>query len=142
MFAIHIPSKAVTNVVCPEGWFWSQESDIISLFSTNNLQFILNTNTWSFVIHSDNNVAATYGAGSPDFPPGAVQGEIYSTNGSIFTPEVTLGDIGSTNIVGYELFSFIGPVPEPIFWWFIVAGLLAFSRRIKKRVCQSVFCFS
>jgi len=134
VFAIHIPSKAVTNVDCPEGWFWYEESDIVSLFSTNSSRFILNTNTWSFVIHSGNNVAATYGIGSPDFPPGIVQGEVYNNNGTIFTPEVTLGNIGSTNVVGYELFSFIGPVPEPICLWFIFAGLLAFSRRIKKRV--------
>jgi len=134
VFAIHIPSMAVTNVDCPEGWFWYEESDIVSLFSTNSSDFILNTETWSFVIHSDYNVAATYGNGSPSFPPGAVQGEIYLTNGSIFTPEVILGNIGSTNVVGYELFSFIGPVPEPICLWFIIAGLLAFSRRIKKRV--------
>jgi len=132
VFAIHIPSIAVTNVDCPEGWFWYEESDIISLFSTNSSPFILNTGTWSFVIHSDYDVSATYGAGSPDFPPGAVQGEIYSTNGSLFTPEVASGNIASTNVVGYELFSFIGPVPEPICLWFIVAGILTFSLRIKK----------
>ena len=134
VFAIHIPSKAVTNVVCPEGWFWSQESDIVSLFSTNELQFILNTGTWSFVIHSEQVNGAWYGIGNEGFPPGAIQGEIYSTNGYLFTPEPTLGNIGSTNVVGYELFSFIGPVPEPICLWFIVAGILAFSSRIKKYV--------
>ena len=133
VFAIHIPSMAVTNVECPEGWFWYKESDIVSLFSTNTSQFILNTNTWNFVIHSNYDQATLYGIGSPDFPPGIVQGEVYNTNGYLFTPEVTLGNIGSTNVVGYELFSFIGPVPEPICLWFIVAGLLVFSSRIKKR---------
>ena len=134
VFAIHIPSTAVTNVECPEGWFWCEESDIVSLFSTNSSQFILNTNKWSFVIHSNYGQATVYGTGSSDFPPGIAQGEIYLTNGNLFTPEVTLGNIGSTNVVGYELFSFIGPVPEPICLWLIVTGLLFFSRRIIKRI--------
>ncbi len=133
VFAIHIPSKAVTNVECPDGWFWYEESDIVSLFSTNSSRFILNTGTWSFVIHSDDDQATLYGIGSPDFPPGIVQGEVYNTNGTIFTPEVTVGDIGSTNVVGYELFSFIGPVPEPICLWMLIAGGLAFFHRIRKR---------
>ncbi|MCK5851995.1 hypothetical protein KAH27_03110 [bacterium] len=132
VFAIHIPSRAVLDVDCPDGWFWYEESDVVSLFSTNTSRFILNTNTWSFVIHSGYINADLYGTGSPDLPPGIVQGEVYNTNGSIFTPEVILGDIGSANAVGNELFSFIGPVPEPfLFIIYYLVFVIYYLRKFK-----------
>jgi len=115
MLVTKIPSKGILELDSPAGWTSEVESLETAMWFCTNEVCVLSDNPVNFTINSSIAAWTNYSSESELYPAGMVIGEVYETNGTRYSNNSgTNNVIMSENIVGYEKFSFIGPVvPEP-----------------------------
>ena len=127
--SMQIPSQYVQDIVSPDGWISELSEDGVMWSCTNN-DARITSQPIVFSLKSSIAGWTNYITSSDDYPAGKVIGSVYNTNGTLYTTGIYTNDfIMSMNIVGYESFSFIGPIiPEPTLLLLITIPLLIIRR--------------
>jgi hypothetical protein len=110
------------SVVSPDGWACVFDASGVTWTYTGAATCYIDSPALSFSLHSAETEAVVYGSDNPYYPSGTVGGSVYA---AAHDP-LGGGDLGS-NAVGFERFSFLGPVPEPQAARLILAGAAAQS---------------
>jgi len=135
ILAVSVASLAILGISTPPGW--SSSTDIqnrITWRRTDGAPWLCGTNAVTFSLTSAIHTACWYTGplDSAEFPCGTVVGEVYGTNGILFRASSTNGT-ASANVVGYETFISVGPVPEPYLLAALCVLLFGFARRHRTR---------
>ncbi len=129
---IEFPTLGAYDVIVPPGWSAVMSSNIVACTYTDTTPFVLYTNECEFVVKSEYSEGTVYDGNTPEFPAGKISGDIYTTNKTLYTytPDSPF------NVVGYESFSFIGPVPEPCIGILLV--FLALLMNIRRSLIKNL----
>jgi MYXO-CTERM domain-containing protein len=127
---IRVPSYGVVDTFDPPGW-QSITTDPHTVTWQYLGTWVLDNETVTCQLQSVSSSGITYDQLDPaaSYPQGYVMGDVYDTNHQLYTSSGG-GDVTSINIVGYERFSFTGPViPEPALALLGLLALAVFRRR-------------
>jgi hypothetical protein len=119
-----VQSFNVVSINDPPGWQSTEgASGIISWnFTNENVITIDAPIQFSFQSHNTDFVYYT------EYPLGIIFGDIYNTNGTLYSPNSgpeANNFFTSVNIAGYEQFGYVGPViPEPMLFWIFLLLVL------------------
>ena len=127
IFKVIIPSAGVISTFDPSDWVSTIDSDDVVTWSyTNSYIGYIDNTLIEFSLQSSFPLVTNY----TGIDMGFVQGEIYNTNRTLYSPASPSPTI-SINIVGYEHFEFEGPaVPEPCFLIFYFFIFLIYVKKV------------